>query len=317
MNSAQIPIPTKISLVKWMLRKLRKKTKGNVRTDIPLDYRFPKESLIIHPDYPTARWMGHSTFLLDINGINILTDPVWSERCSPFQGFGPKRTHEMPCAIADLPRIDYVLISHNHFDHLDSATVKALNKRFPDIVWIVPVGVRRFLEKRGVAQIIQLKWWQDIQLENGLKVTATPSQHWSGRGLFDVNKSLWCGFVIEGSRKNEQRCSCYFAGDTGYNERDFKQIGGHFGGVDLALLPIGAYEPNILLKSCHVNPSEAVKIHLDVGSKLSLSMHWKTFPTLTDEHPEQPPYELQQALLEAEVPHAHFRVLDPGERINW
>lgn len=282
--------------------------------EAPSDYRFPRQSLVLHPAYPTARWIGHSTFLIEIDGVNILTDPVWSERCSALSFFGPKRTHVAPCSLDELPQINYVLISHNHFDHLDSNTVKALNQRFPDIVWIVPVGLRSFLEKRGVAHIVQLKWWQQKELQEGIVVTAVPAQHFSGRSIFDLNKSHWCGFVLDVLRNNGEIRNFYFAGDTGYNELDFKEIGKRWNGIDLALIPIDAHKP--IMKQMHATPSDAVQIHCDIKAKLSLSMHWKTFESSENGH-NRASYELQQALNKASVPEALFRVLDPGQAINW
>ena len=257
-------------------------------------------------------WINHSTFLIDINGKKCLTDPVWSKKCSPFKLFGPSRLHNPPISIEDLPKIDFVLISHNHYDHLDRGTVKKLLFRFPDIKWIVPKGLKKWFSRRSIFNVHELLWWESISLE-GLSFTAVPAQHFSGRNIFDYNQSLWTGFVVE---ENISRKKFYFAGDTAYNEYDFKEIGKKFETIDLSLIPIGAYIPRAFTQPIHVDPYEAVKIHEEVNSKFSVAMHWKTFQ-LSDEPQALPPYDLHIALKQANIDLAKFIAVDPGTYVNW
>lgn len=216
-------------------------------------------------------WLGHSTFLIQYQGINILTDPVFSDRASPVSFAGPKRYTEVALNIDTLPDIDYVVISHNHYDHLDTESIKALNKNSQ---FLVPEAMQALFEDLGVAseKISELPWWQQAKFQS-VTFTATPSQHWSARSLFDRNTVHWASWAITiGDRK------VWFAGDTGYNPHDFKDIGKRFGGFDLALIPIGAYAPRSFMKLYHVNVDEAVEIHQDIQSDFSVGMHWGTFP---------------------------------------
>ncbi len=276
----------------------------------PEDFDYPLPARALDPQQPTAVWINHSTFLLSVDGVHILTDPIWSDRCSPLQCLGPVRRHAPPLLLSQLPRIDYVLISHNHYDHLDKKTVLALFFLYPSIVWIVPQGVKKWFVKLGIAQVIELGWWQSAS-DSRLKATAVPAQHFSGRKGYDLNKTLWVGWVVE----TATRC-IYFAGDTGYNAHDFKEIGAKWSKIDLSLIPIGSYVPRRFMSPVHIEPRDAVKIHQEVGSRLSLAIHWKTF-RLSDEPLHQPPYDLFMALKQQGLDPASFLAPPPGHAINW
>ncbi len=287
------------------------------------DYPNPKEAIDLSE--PTLCWINHSGFLVQAGGIHLLTDPIWSRRCSPFSRFGPIRRHQPGLKIEELPPIDLVLISHNHYDHLDRKTVKKLVDQHPATRWIVPIGLGKWMEKQGVRRVIELPWWQSAPLDfcdekkkhPTLTVTAVPAQHFSRRTFFDRDKTLWAGYVVDwkGAQKKEDK-RLYFAGDTGYNECDFKAIGHRFKQIDLSLIPIGAYLPTRFMNPMHVDPKQAVLIHQEVGSKMSVGMHFKTF-RLSDEPLDQPPYDLYRALERAGIAHSLFRLLEPGQSINW
>jgi len=237
---------------------------------------------------PRLTWIGHSTFLIQYLGLNILTDPVFSDRVSPVNFAGPRRLVPLPVTIAELPPIDLVVISHNHYDHLDLASVRALGN---GPRYLVPLGLQSLLMAGGIDRdrVRELDWWESHRAGN-LTVTATPAQHWSGRGLRDRNRTLWCGWHLAIGE-----FSAWFAGDTGYNEIQFREIGEHFGGMDLALIPIGAYEPRWFMRRQHINPEEAVRIHREVRSQLSVGMHWATFQ-LSAEDVDAPRAQLTHAL---------------------
>ena len=254
---------------------------------------------------PTLTWIGHATFLVQLGGLNILTDPHFTARASPLQFAGPKRLVPPGLALRDLPALDVILISHNHYDHLDDGSVRWLAKHHPKAVFVVPLGLRRWLQRRHVGNAVELDWWQRHD-GHGFSVTGVPAQHFSGRWHNDRNRTLWCGFVLEAANKK-----VFFAGDTGYS-KDFADIGERLGAMDLALLPIGAYEPRWFMKSMHVNPEEAVRIHKDVSSRQSVAMHWGTF-RLTEEPMDDPPKALAEALRAARVAPDRFWVLQHGE----
>jgi N-acyl-phosphatidylethanolamine-hydrolysing phospholipase D len=276
----------------------------------PPHFAYPAQAVNFDPALPSAIWIGHSTFLIDLEGFHILTDPVWDDYCAPIPIHALKRKHAPPIPLSDLPPIDCVLLSHNHYDHLDAKTVLHLHTFHPQIEWIVPLGLKRWFKKRGIEKVVELNWWETHPLSN-CKVTAVPAQHFSGRGLLDKNKTFWNGYVFEGKGKR-----FYFTGDTGYNEVDFKAIGSHFSHMDLSLIPIGTYIPQEFMSPVHSSPWEAVKIHTDVKSVLSLGMHWKTF-RLSEEPMDQPPYDLFLAMEAQKIPFETFLPIEPGILINW
>lgn len=260
---------------------------------------------------PRLTWLGHASFLFQYGDIGLLTDPVFSQRCSPVQFIGPKRYTPAPLTVAELPPVQHVLISHNHYDHLDEGTVRDLHRRFADTVtFYVPTGVADWFYRRGINRVVELGWWQsDQQAMPGAEVFCLPTQHFSGRGATDRNTSLWCSWLvdIDGYR-------LYFAGDTGYAPV-FAEIGALFSPVDLALLPIGAYDPRWFMGPVHVAPEQAVRIHQDIGARCSVAMHWGTF-VLTSEPMDEPPRRLRQALADAGLSEQQFRVLQHGEMIT-
>src|SRR5262249_3115121 len=199
-------------------------------------------------------FVNHSTFLIQVDGTNILTDPIWSMRASPFQWIGPRRHRAPGLRFEDLPPVDLILLSHNHYDHLDVCSILRLPAEWSPSL-IVPLGNRRFLEKRGVRSVREVDWWDLQNVTNGLEVTSRPSRHFSVRGLRDRNKTLWCGYVIKGPSG-----IVYFAGDTGFGGH-FDQIGRLFGEIRLALLPIGAFRPRWFMSPVHMSPDEAVRAH--------------------------------------------------------
>jgi N-acyl-phosphatidylethanolamine-hydrolysing phospholipase D len=274
------------------------------------------------PKKPLASWINHSTFLIKFEGIHLLTDPIWSERCSPVGFLGPKRTHAPAIALSRLPEIDYVLISHDHYDHLDKQTVKGLHQLFPQITWIVPQGVKRWFAKQGITNVIELSWWGTHTLSSSkhphvnIKLSSVPAQHFSGRLSTNQNNTLWMGLVLDFQKEGAETKRLYFAGDTGYNPHDFKKIGEHFGQMDLSLLPIGAYSPRSFMAPVHVEPEHAVQIHQEVRSIKSLAGHWKTF-RLSDEPINQPPYDLFLALQKRKLDPLSFLATEPGFEINW
>lgn len=232
-------------------------------------------------------WIGHSTTLIQLDGKRILTDPVFSKRVSPSQFIGPKR-RTLPATTPDqLPTIDVIVISHNHYDHMDYHSIRQLLARFPNVVILVPLGLKKKLSKWGAKQVIELDWWQSVNV-TGLTFTATPAKHWSNRGLFDVNKALWCGWLIQSNVDDKQQCkTVYFMGDTGYSPI-LKQIGERFAHIDLALIPIGAYAPRWFMQSQHIDPNQAILLFDQLHCQTAVAIHWGAFE-LADEPLDEPP----------------------------
>ncbi|MFT6903429.1 MAG: N-acyl-phosphatidylethanolamine-hydrolyzing phospholipase D [Oleiphilaceae bacterium] len=254
-------------------------------------------------------WIGHSTFLIQHQNISILTDPIFSDRASPLSFAGPKRLVPLPIKFKDLPPIDFIIISHNHYDHLDLETIKLFGN---NTQFIVPLKLKAWFIEQGISteKISEFDWW-DTAVFDELTITATPSQHWSARTLFDRNKTLWASWHLQ-----IKDFSIWFAGDTGYNDIQFKEIGDHFQKIDLSLIPIGAYAPRWFMKQQHVNPAEAVLIHEDVKSKQSIGMHWGTFQ-LTAEEIDAPKKELEVALKTRNISNEDFQTLAIGETFRY
>ncbi len=250
----------------------------------------------------TVTWIGHATLLVQMDGVNILTDPIFSRRCSPVQWAGPERITPVSLTPNELPPIHLVLISHNHYDHLDKNSVLALGD---SPLWIVPMGLKSWFSSLGIQNVVEMEWWDEHRMNN-LTIVSTPSQHFSGRTPFDSNRTLWSSWAVLGNNFR-----FWFAGDTGYCSA-FKTIGDKLGPFDLAAIPIGAYDPEWFMNSMHVTPEQAVSIHRDIRSRLSVGMHWGTF-ILTDEPPEEPPQRLIQALEMAEEDPKSFITLTHGE----
>jgi N-acyl-phosphatidylethanolamine-hydrolysing phospholipase D len=265
-------------------------------------------------DRLTLTWVGHSTFLIQIGGVNVLTDPIWSERSSPLPWIGPKRFVPPGIPFDHLPLIDVVLQSHDHYDHLDDLTVCRLEARNPGAMWVVPTGLGSFLRRRGVHKITELQWWE-VTRWGPLTIGCTPAKHFSGRTPWGRDRTLWCGWsVAAGARR------VYFAGDTGYHP-EFSAIGKRFGPFEVMLLPIGAYEPRWAMETVHMNPEEAVRAFQEIqhgatADELAclVPMHWGTFK-LTDEPLDEPPQRASEAWRAAGLPRERYRQLAHGETL--
>ena len=253
-------------------------------------------------DKAQITWIGHTTFLIQIQGQNFLTDPVFSDRCSPVSFSGPKRLAQPGVPFEKLPNISAVLISHDHYDHLDAPTVKRLADKTR---FLVPLRLREWFAKRHVPNVEELDWWQSTAVK-GLRLHCVPAVHFSGRKPWGRNQTLWCGWVIEGRSEK-----VYFAGDTGYGPC-FKDIGKRLGPMRVSIIPIGQYLPRWFMRPVHVNPEEAVRIHQDVRSQHSIGSHWGTFK-LAAEPMAEPPLRLGQARKEAGIEDSRFVVLRIGE----
>ncbi|MGK7391930.1 MAG: MBL fold metallo-hydrolase [Candidatus Cyclobacteriaceae bacterium M2_1C_046] len=256
----------------------------------------------------TVYFVNHATFLIQWKDKNILTDPIWSERTSPFSFAGPKRMRPPGIAFKDLPKIDAVIISHNHYDHLDLPTIKMLWERDKPKI-IVPLGVEQHLKKNNIGNTIPLNWWKSYAVES-LNIEMVPAQHFSGRGLFDRDKTLWGGYMIFDDKQK-----LYFAGDTGYNERMFSDIAKKHPKIDLAFLPIGAYKPRWFMSPIHLDPEEAVKVHQDMQISKSIGMHYGTFP-LADDGQYDPPLELKAAIEKSKIDKNDFVLLKEGNKFS-
>ena len=270
---------------------------------IPVEPRRPPT---VRPDDVAVTFVGHATFLIQTASTNLLTDPVYAERASPVSFAGPRRVRAPGVRFDDLPAISLVLLSHNHYDHCDLGTLRAIDRRFgPRLV--TPIGNGRLLRSAGIRQVEEIDWWQHANTAP-LTITLTPAQHFSARGMLDRNRALWGGFLIEAAGRR-----IFFAADSGYGPH-FREIAARLGPFDLALLPIGAYEPRWFMKDIHMNPGEAVQAHLDLGARHSIAMHFGTFQ-LTPEGIDEPVRELTKALRDRGVPPERFRALGVGESV--
>lgn len=256
-------------------------------------------------DNITISFIGHSSFLLQARGINVLTDPIWSERCSPVSFIGPKRLNPPGIRFEDLPKIDVVVISHNHYDHLDLPTLKKLWDRDKPI-FVVPLKNKELLFSEGIGNIAELDWWQSLAFKNNVTISLVPARHWSGRGLFDRDETLWGGYVISFKEKN-----IFFAGDTGFGPH-FEQIKERFGAFSVALLPIGAYLPIWFMKDNHLSPEEVIKVADILKARITIPMHFGTF-ALGDDGYSFTRMELEKLL--KNNPHNTFKIMDVGD--SW
>ena len=252
-----------------------------------------------------ALWIGHSTFLINNGDLTILTDPIFSERASPLNFAGPKRLIKPVIKIKDLPEVDVITISHNHYDHLDINSLRKIQKKFPNVKILVPKGDLKLLKNYNLNNGFEFLWWEEIIFDN-TKFIFTPAQHWSARGLRDRNKSLWGSWFIKTEEKN-----IFHAGDTGYSE-DFIEIRNRLGAVDFAMIPIGAYDPQWFMSYSHVNPEEALNIAKDLDAKKSIGMHWGTF-ILTDEPVLEPRERLNKITNQTNI---NFYTVTPGNIIE-
>lgn len=289
-------------LLRWQLH--RAKGAFPARPDLPYG---PKPPARVGFGKLRVTFVNHSTFLLQFDSLNVLTDPIWSERTSPYQWIGPKRLRPPGLRFEDLPKIDAVLISHNHYDHLDLNTLRRLAARDQPRIF-AGLGVRAFLEKEHVANATDLDWWQRQPLSPTVQLVSVPAQHFSGRGLRDRDATLWTGFVLRTTAG-----PLYYAGDTGYGPH-FKEIGRREGPIRLAILPIGAYRPIWFMQPIHTAPAEAVQAHLDLQTPRSIATHFGTFQ-LADDGLTEPVTDLRQALRAKQVSDSTFLVLEEG--IGW
>ena len=264
------------------------------------------KNINLNQDNDYIIWIGHSTFLIKKAGTVILTDPIFSDRASPFKNIGPERLIPPVIPLKELPRIDFVTVSHNHYDHLDINSLKKISKLNPDAVFLVPAGDLKLLKKKRINNVYEFNWWETFKVEE-LTFTFTPVQHWSKRGLFDRNKSLWGGWYI-----NFNDYGMYHAGDTGYS-KDFIDTRLKLGAPKYAFIPIGAYDPEWFMAESHVNPEDAVQIMIDLEAEKAFGMHWGTF-VLTDEDTLEPPSRLKEALKSSNSP--DFISLIPGKVIE-
>jgi N-acyl-phosphatidylethanolamine-hydrolysing phospholipase D len=286
-------------------------------------------------DAITATWVGHSTFLVQVGALNVLTDPVWGERASPLEWAGPKRWVRPGVPLADLPPIDVVVQSHDHYDHLDAGTVRRLAAEHGRARWVAPLGVGALLGSLG-ARTEELDWWQTtrVPLPGGggaLEITGVPAQHFSGRGLRDRDYTLWCGWalrvVVDAAAGAAARSAAapgravYFVGDTGLHP-DFAQIGTRCGPFDLVLMPVGAYDPRWFMRPVHMAPEEAVAAYQtlrasgDGASRCVMgAMHWGTFK-LTDEPMDEPPQRTRAAWAAAGLAPDELWIPQVGETLR-
>ena len=255
---------------------------------------------------PTVTWIGHASFLVQLAGLNVLVDPQFSGRASPVAFAGPKRIVPLPIAIEELPRIDAVLISHNHYDHLDLASVKALAASPDPPLFLVPLGLKAWFEEAGIARAEEYDWWQSRSLGR-LTFTLVPVQHWSKRTLWDANRTLWGGWVIDGDG-----IRLIHTGDLGYSQ-DARDIGARLGPFDLALIPIGAYAPRWFMKVNHVDVPEAIRVRADLRAQRAIGIHWGTFESLADEPLDEPPRVLARQREQHGLSEDQFDVLKIGE----
>ena len=264
------------------------------------------------PGQCSVTWVGHSTTLVQLGAVNVLTDPVWSDHAAPLPGLGPRRRVPPGIDFAALPPIDLVLLSHNHYDHLDDRTVRRLIAAQPSIEWIVPLGLAEFVRARGATRVTQFDWWEEREIA-GARIACTPARHFSARGLLDRFQTLWAGFVVRVDGH-----AMYFAGDTATHP-EFARIGERFGPFDITLLPVGAYEPRWFMGPVHMNPEDAVSAYQELQAAhpsarpaAMVGIHWGTFK-LTDEPLREPPTRTRASWERADLPADQLWILQHGE----
>jgi N-acyl-phosphatidylethanolamine-hydrolysing phospholipase D len=258
---------------------------------------------------PTVTWVGHATLLLQMAGVNILTDPHWSERASPVGFAGPRRFIPPALAFEDLPPIHVVVISHDHYDHLDLATVKRLAEVHRPRFY-APLRFKAWFAENGIHDVVELDWWES-RSERGITITCVPVQHWTARSFADQNRRLWSGWALAAGDRR-----VFFSGDTGYYTPYFRDIGARLGPFDLALVAIGAYEPPAMMRLTHTTPEEALQIFEDVRGRRFVAMHWGTFD-LADEPLDEPPRRLLAAARRRGLGDDRVWILKHGETRGW
>ncbi len=304
------------SVLRWVLRRLVSR-----RTPDPGAHELPTaKPALARPRAPTGElritWVGHSTFVVQLPGLTLLTDPVWGRRASPFPRVGPVRLVSAVPSLDELPPVDGVLLSHDHFDHLDRPTVDALRERYGSgLVWFTPLGFRSWLQRRGVSAVVERDWWQEAHLPGGgYRAVCLPARHWTRRSPAGTNRRLWSSWAVVPGTDDGSGFRVYFGGDSGYGPA-FGEIGASLGPFDASLLPIGAYEPRWFMEPAHMNPEEAVRAFRDVGGRGAfVAAHWGTF-RLADEPPLEPPARVREAWTEAGLPERDLHVLRHGETL--
>lgn len=255
---------------------------------------------------PSLTWIGHATMLVRMDGMTFLTDPMFSERASPFTFAGPRRLVPPGVPLADLPPVDFVTLSHDHYDHTDLPSIAALARR--GVRFVAGRGMGDLVREAG-GEVVELDWWESTQI-GSVRVHCVPAQHFSGRSVVGHNRRLWGGWVVVGPTRR-----FYHAGDTGYFD-GFRTVGERLGPIDLAALPIGAYDPPEIMRFVHLDPEEAVRGALDLGARRAVAMHWGTFD-LTDESPDEPPRRFRAAAEAAGLGEDRAWVLAVGETRRW
>jgi N-acyl-phosphatidylethanolamine-hydrolysing phospholipase D len=309
------PWPTPERTRRHLLRWAWERARSDLPPNPPLGALVRVASEIARPrgEHGALRitWVGHSTFLIQLDRWNVLTDPHWSVRASPFRRFGPRRFVPPGIDYGALPPIDAVLISHDHYDHLDDATVRRLARDHEDAVWHAPLGYDAWFARRGVRHLVSHDWWQESTTRAGedrLSVVAGPAQHWTSRTPLDRQRRLWASWSVRGSGER----SIYFGGDSGWFP-GYREIGRRLGGWDAVLLPIGAYEPRWFMAPAHMNPEEAVRAYSELGGTGTfVGMHWGTW-RLTDEDPLEPPVRTRRAWHESSLPEDRLWIPRHGE----
>ena len=291
-------------LPRWWYRRLVRREFSSWPKSVPAP-RVPAWRAGIPTGQLAITFIGHSTFLLQLPGLNILTDPVFATHAGPFGLLGPKRVRPAAMRLGELPRIDVVLLSHNHYDHLDLAALRWLSRQHRPAI-VTTLGNRAWLEARGVGRVTELDWWQTHYPAPELEAICTPAQHFAARTPWDRCRTLWGGFMLRTAFG-----LVFFAGDSGWGPH-FAEIRARLGTPRLALMPIGAYEPRWFMIPVHVNPEEAVRAHLALGARQSIGMHFGTF-NLTDEGIDEPVRALADARGAQGVPSADFDTMDFGE----
>jgi L-ascorbate metabolism protein UlaG (beta-lactamase superfamily) len=287
----------------WTVPRMLLTRRARWPVSIPVQQRKPPSV----PEQQVAlTFIGHATFLIQAAGTTILTDPVYADRASPSQSTGPRQVRAPGVRFDDLPPVSIVLLSHNHYDHCDLHALLELDRCF-EPTFITPIGNGRLLRSVGIHQVEELDWWQ-AATRSSIPITLTPAQHNSARGMFDRNHALWGGFLIEVMGKR-----IFFTGDSGYGPH-FEEIRRRLAPIDLALLPIGAYEPRWFMKDIHMNPEEAVQAHRDLGAAGSIAMHWGVFQ-LTAEGIDEPVARLARALASRGMPARYFRIVEVGASV--
>ncbi len=277
----------------------------------------PAAPEIVHPRAPAGElrvtWIGHASFLVQVGGANLLLDPHFGARASPLSWLGPRRFVPPGVELAALPPIDAVLLSHDHYDHLDTGSVRRLDARFgAGVRWVAPLGHAAWFARAGIVGAVDLDWWNAVELPSPggpVRVTCAPAQHWTRRGLRETNGRLWGSFAVHAGGR-----TLYFGGDSGYFG-GYEEIGRRLGPFDAVLMPIGAYEPRWFMAPAHMNPEEAVRAYREMGGTgVFIPMHWGTF-RLTDEEPLEPPVRVRSAWAGAGLPPERLRVLRHGETV--